>query len=45
MNLLVVEEGLDGYQKNYFEETPLKMCIENNNLIGLQKLLTQKITF
>lgn len=43
--MFVIEEGLDGYEQNYFGETPLKLCIENNNLIGLQKLLTGKITF
>lgn len=43
--MFVIEEGLDGYQENYFKETPVKMCIENTNLIGLQKLLTKKITF
>jgi len=45
INMFVIEEGLDGYEENYFGETPLKLCIENNNLIGLQKLLTGKITF
>jgi hypothetical protein len=45
INMFVIEEGLDGYTENYFGETPLKLCIENNNLVGLQKLLTGKITF
>lgn len=45
ITVFVTEEGLDGYQENYFDETPLKLCIENNNLIGLQRLLTEKITF
>lgn len=40
-----VDRGLDGYKQNFNNETPLKLCIENNNLIGVQKLLTGKITF
>ena len=27
INMFVIEEGLDGYQENYFGETPLKSCI------------------
>ena len=36
---------LDGYLENKKKETPLKLCIENINLIGFQKLLTGKINF
>ena len=48
MNFLIdylKEKGLNGYIENKKKESPLKLCIENVNLIGIQKLLTNKLSF
>ncbi len=38
-------KGLNGLQENKKKESPLKLCVENGNLIGIQILLPKKINF
>ena len=40
-----MNKGIDPLAENKKKETPLKMCIENYNLIGVKILLPERIDF
>ena len=42
---LLLSKGIDPLSENKKKETPLKMCIENYNLIGVKILLPERIDF
>ncbi len=42
---LLLSKGIDSLSENKKKETPLKMCIENYNLIGVKILLPERIDF